>query len=703
MALTTDQFLADVVAVSTGGATRDAAFGSGRLIAPGLVLTSGHVVDYPTREAPARIWKVYPRKDGAWADPRECVLLWRGLGTLDLALLQITGNAKLAPALQPVFASYDLLEPIADVDAAGFPKAWFTPEGSRGYRVRGSLRIAGDDGAYTLSVPVADNPDDRHGWEGMSGAAVCHVGPGDKLYLLGVVQEVPGHFSGGQLEIVRLSRGFAAADFRDHLGVALGQEPHIVALPGARVGIEASSGLNLSEPMLEQLRLAISEVLSRTGNQAGEGQAGASLAAQHFVVRLEYFGCLIYDRANSDYIPFDAEATQVFQLAKTEPREKVFELVKTIPDKKSLDTFYKLCQSIGLFDVRGRFTGVFLPNPAVDGVLAAPTLLHLAVTNACNFRCDHCFASSGQPFADELTTFEVKRLIDDLAAMGCFKIKFGGGEPLVRRDLPELIRHANDCGVEVLISTNAAAATKEVVNSLAGLRIAEFMVSMDGSSAELYDAVRGEAGAFRQAMAGIANLRRLQAPISLRRVLMRSNAADSADLIRLAEELDVKAVVLHLVMPVGRAASRPNLLLSPDETNHAWQDALSMTNAQGGHVRIPHAIPPTGWKRFFTGFGCECGKLECYIDARGEVAPSGLLKGHLSAGNVRRQSFGEIWIKGAGFTNMRGLAGNKYCRQCSHFRSCGGGCRASGVLMGHDVNGPDANCLIAADAGWRPG
>jgi 2-iminoacetate synthase ThiH len=74
-----------------------------------------------------------------------------------------------------------------------------------------------------------------------------------------------------------------------------------------------------------------------------------------------------------------------------------------------------------------RFTGVFLKNPPLDMVLSAPTQVHLAVTNACNSRCGHCFASSGQPYADELTTFEIKRLIDDLAEMGCFKIKFGGG------------------------------------------------------------------------------------------------------------------------------------------------------------------------------------------------------------------------------------------------------------------------------------
>ena len=244
------------------------------------------------------------------------------------------------------------------------------------------------------------------------------------------------------------------------------------------------------------------------------------------MVRTEYFGCLLYDGRNCDYIPFDKDAAQIFQLARTEPQDKVFSLIHSDFDRASLDDFYRLCQQINILDSWGRFTGAFLNTVPVEGVLSATTLVHLAVTNACNFRCGHFFAPSGQPLADELTTLEVKRLIDDLAEMGCFKLRFGGGEPLVRRDLPELVRHANGRGVEVSLSTNAIAATKEVVESLAGLRFEEILVSLDGATASVYEAIRGEAGTFQQALAGIANLKRLKAPIYPRHVLMKANAAE---------------------------------------------------------------------------------------------------------------------------------------------------------------------------------
>lgn len=408
---------------------------------------------------------------------------------------------------------------------------------------------------------------------------------------------------------------------------------------------------------------------------------------------------MVYDRRNRDYIPFDQQAAQIFQLAQTKPPAEIFSLIQSEFDEASLKTFYALCQQVGIFNSFGQFTGVFLKNPPLDKVMSAPTLVHLAVTNACNFRCGHCFASSGQPYADELTTFEIKRLIDDLAEMGCFKIKFGGGEPLVRRDLPELVRYASDQGLLVSISTNAVAATKEVVESLAGLEFEEIRVSMDGASAEVYDAIRGEAGAFQQAMAGIANLKVLKAPIALRRVLMKANANESAALVQLAEKLEVKRVLLRSLLPVGRAAAEPDMLLGAGETNHVWQEALAINNPQV-QVAIPESIPISR-KRVFEGFGCECGRLHCYIDPRGSVSASGLLKDLLPSGNLRQQSLKQIWA--SGFGQLRGMEGNKYCRHCSYFRGCRGGCRASGLLLGKNLNAPDGNCLLAAEAGWQPG
>src|SRR5208337_2066470 len=162
-------------------------------------------------------------RDGSWAaSAHEAKIIWRGTDDLDLALLKLSDDTQPRPALTLVFASYNLVGPIAKVDAVGFPQAWLNARGTlRDYTVRGILRIASQLGPYTWSVPPADKPDDPHGWRGMSGAAVCRIGSDDKLYLFGVVQQVPANFSHGQLEVARLSKGFDDAEFCDHLRIAL--------------------------------------------------------------------------------------------------------------------------------------------------------------------------------------------------------------------------------------------------------------------------------------------------------------------------------------------------------------------------------------------------------------------------------------------------------------------------------------------------
>jgi hypothetical protein len=257
------QFLADVVAAYPGRATEGDAFGSGRVIAPGLVLTAGHVVDHPTPHAPARIWKVCPRtKNGTWADPYECVLLWRGQRNLDLALLQITGAAKLTPVLKPEFALYDSREPINNVDVAGFPKATRTQERSRVYCPSGSLAIVSDDPLYSWSVTSAYKPDDPDGWEGMSGAAVSHWRD-DRLYLFGVVQKVPANFSYGQLDVARVSDGFADESFFNHLQAALGSKPWIFKWGGVSSPRKSDSAIPEERPSVTSVPREVPEAVRK--------------------------------------------------------------------------------------------------------------------------------------------------------------------------------------------------------------------------------------------------------------------------------------------------------------------------------------------------------------------------------------------------------------------------------------------------------
>lgn len=231
--LTSDAFIADVAVIYIDdGANKS--FGSGRLIASGLILTARHVVDVP-KIAPVDIgWRVRLIRDrtdeGIWNGAAlEATVVWRGTlpsgEPLDLALLRIESHNP-RPSLNLIFTSYPLFAPLEAASATGFPEArWDIHGRARDYTVHGRLINAEQGAEFDWAIPPANKPDDPTKWVGMSGAVVAREGKAGSLHLFGSVQEVPSNFSSGLLKVARLSVAFGDLNFVEALSEALGQKP----------------------------------------------------------------------------------------------------------------------------------------------------------------------------------------------------------------------------------------------------------------------------------------------------------------------------------------------------------------------------------------------------------------------------------------------------------------------------------------------
>ena len=195
----------------------------------------------------------------------------------------------------------------------------------------------------------------------------------------------------------------------------------------------------------------------------------------------------------------------------------------------------------------------------------------LYVTEGCNLQCISC--SYRSPLPDELSLDEIRKLAIDLTGCGLRHIAFSGGEPLLRRDFPEILEAFAYGSVKQTLLTNGLLLQKRL-REIAS-RTHEIVVSLDGATAETHDAIRGTRS-FDRILSGISDAVGLPSgpAVSIRTVLQRRNFHELPALIRLAHSLSVGRISF-LTADVdsdafgrdsgGDAAPETEIALNPDE------------------------------------------------------------------------------------------------------------------------------------------
>ena len=381
------------------------------------------------------------------------------------------------------------------------------------------------------------------------------------------------------------------------------------------------------------------------------------------VLRHEYFGSLIHVRAFADYIAFDHQATDIFLRARERPLR---ELASVLPDETqrvTLERFGALAQQAGVLSAAGTFNGIVLDAAAApDARLTAPIRVVLSCTRACTYQCPHCVLSAGTPLVGELSTREITRLIDHMVEIGCFLLDLDGGEPLARADLPAIVEHANASGVAVRITTNAAAATPEIVEQLRRLKVESFRVRLDAATPAVFDKLRESDGAFDAATKGITRLRGLRVPIHFVWRVTPASAHELDAMAALASELGVQSLSIIPVIPTGRAGDHPHTVLDRAAVERLSGAAVDVT----AKYSLPISTPLTP-RRAFLSSDCSCGTTTCHVGPRGEVTPSGLNATAVAGDTLRERNLATIWASSSAFASARDRVDDTDCPSCGFY------------------------------------
>jgi len=340
-----------------------------------------------------------------------------------------------------------------------------------------------------------------------------------------------------------------------------------------------------------------------------------------------------------------------------------------------------------------------------------PYVISWNLTYRCNLACEHCYLDAGgsplvrtENFADrsELGTEECFRVIDEIAAFApeCLTI-LTGGEPLLRRDILEIVRRAAERGLWVVVGTNGVRITENVARRLAEAGARGLSLSLDALDPERHDRFRRVRGAWQNTVEGAQILNRTGLPFIVQTTAGSHNLGELDAIADFAHDrLAAKVWNLYFLVPTGRGqfvsditpAQYDEVLASLYRIQQKY-DRRMLVNAKCAPHYVKTVLENGGTAiRTYSGGagGCPAGTHYMGIRPNGDVTPCPYLP--VFAGSLRSATLSNLWASSELFTDIRRRASlGGRCGACELNAQCGG-CRARAFGMTGDLMAEDPLC-----------
>lgn len=323
---------------------------------------------------------------------------------------------------------------------------------------------------------------------------------------------------------------------------------------------------------------------------------------------------------------------------------------------------------------------------------SAPLTINWAVTNRCNFRCGHCYSRTD--VSEELGFDIVCSIVERLSVSKVFSVNFGGGEPLLRKDLFDIARFAADHGLSVSMNSNGSMVDREVANRLKEAGFVKVGISIDSPKADVHDGFRGSKGSHERALTALVFLKEAGIETSISSVICRINIGDIDGLIDMARSSGVSSINFHNFKCSGLGFANKDFLdLSPDEWRDFYIKAVALKDTvKSLHISLEDPIIALLGRKNSEPLvkGSVCGKLSLNIKSNGDITPCGFIP--IVLGNICSDDLVEIWDNSPVLDMMRNKVPKGKCLSCESHSECLGGCTARTLALTGDMNNPDPHC-----------
>jgi len=331
-------------------------------------------------------------------------------------------------------------------------------------------------------------------------------------------------------------------------------------------------------------------------------------------------------------------------------------------------------------------------------------LIAINLTRRCNLACAHCYMDAETRLGGgegELTTDEVRGLLDEIASRDNeTMVVLTGGEPLLRRDLEQLVAHGARLGLSMVVGTNGVLLNEERVKALKAAGAMGMGISLDSLDPDSHDDFRGCPGSWERTLNGMDHCRRHDLPFQVHFSVTEKNAHEVQSMIDFTQASGVHVLNIFFLVCTGRGetisditpARYEQVLKQLIEAQEQTRDLIIRARCAPHYKRVAYEHNPQSpltRAQGYEGGGCLAGIHYCRITPEGGVTACPYIPHE--DGSIRERSFWEIWDSAPRFAQLRNPTLRGKCGKCEYQRLCGG-CRARPLAMGGSLMDADPWC-----------
>lgn len=380
--------------------------------------------------------------------------------------------------------------------------------------------------------------------------------------------------------------------------------------------------------------------------------------------------------------------------------ETTWEIVKTLKKfdinraAKEIATLFDISENEAREDIQTVLTNLKTLEINIDKIssdvsdkIFEPRMVQIDITPRCNSKCIYCLSSDRMSDATELSTEKIINTIKELSDLGLWILTISGGEPLLRKDIFEILDYVTGLNIPIRFFTNGMLIDDDTANKLFKYKdLMLVQVSLDSCIPEHHDAQRGVKGSFDRTLQGIKNLIKYGMTPVIATIITPITLNDIEKTAVFLHDLGINLVRCGPAKICSEKSfvHQDTIFMNLKEVKFLGDKIRNLSKKYEGSMRfsisahmLDYSVSPEQTTDMST---CSAGISSLYISSSGKVYPCiALGYPELKVGDIKKESISDIWNNSKLLKKLRKFSVNDFekCKTCKEKNMCKGGCRGN--------------------------